>query len=173
MLLFKRAFLVLIGLTLAGCGFQPLYGVRDNTRVIEDFSFITVAPMADRLGQQLQNELERLLHPNGKAPRERYRLNAELTESKSSLAVKKSAFATRANLEVTAKYILTQSYIGDNRFASTNSITVSYNIYDSQFATLMAEKDARKRAVRELAQEIRIRLAVYLRDPTKTTPGKP
>ena len=161
-----------IGLILSGCGFQPLYGVGNDTRVIEDLSFVSVAPMADRIGQQLRNELKRLLHPNGKAPRARYRLSAELSESTSSLAVKKSAFATRANLVMTANYNLQQAYSGEQRFTSSNSITVSYDIFDSQFATLMAEKDARKRAIRELAQEIRIRLAVYLRDPPKSTPGK-
>lgn len=171
-MLFRQTILAAIALILSGCGFQPLYGVHSDGQVIEDLSFVNVAPMADRIGQQLHNELERLLHPNGKAPRARYRLSAELTESKSSLAVKKSAFATRANLKVTATYRLQQAYSGEQRFSSSNSITVSYNIFDSQFATLMAEKDARKRAIRELAQEIRIRLAVYLRDPSKSSPGK-
>lgn len=171
-MLFKRLRFSLIGLILSGCGFQPLYGVHEQGHVIEDFSYVNVAPMADRIGQQLHNELERLLHPNGKAPRARFRLTADLTEGKSSLAVKKSAFATRANLNVQANYKLQQTNSGKDVLSATNSITVSYNIFDSQFATLMAEKDARKRAIRELAHEIRIRLAVYLRDPPKELPGQ-
>jgi len=123
--------------------------------------------MRDRVGQQLHNELERLLHPGGAAPRYGYRLTAKLTESTSSLAVKKSAFATRGNLTVTAGYRLLDSTTGELVLSASNAITVSYNIFSSEFETLMAEKDARKRAVRELAQEIRIRLGVYLRDPSK------
>jgi len=123
--------------------------------------------MKDRVGQQLHNELERLLHPGGAAPRYTSRLQAELKESTSSLAVKKSAFATRGNLTVTANYILRETSTGQTLLSASNAITVSYNIFSSEFETLMAEKDARKRAVRELAQEIRIRLGVYLRDPPK------
>jgi len=123
--------------------------------------------MKDRVGQQLHNELERLLHPGGAAPRYAYRLKAELNENTSSLAVKKSAFATRGNLTVTVRYALLNSATGKSILDASNAITVSYNIFSSEFETLMAEKDARKRAIRELAQEIRIRLGVYLRDPPK------
>ena len=123
--------------------------------------------MKDRIGQQLHNELERLLRPDGTAPKYGYRLNAELNESTSSLAVKKSAFATRGNLTVTARYALLEFATGKSLLNESNAITVSYNIFSSEFETLMAEKDARQRAVRELAQEIRIRLGVYLRDPPK------
>ena len=47
-------------------------------------------------------------------------------------------------------------------FSAKSSITVSYNILDSEFATLMAEKDARARAIREISEDIRIRLSVFL-----------
>ena len=167
----NRALVGVTCLLLGACGFQPLYGTRASARVIADFSEIQVAPMKDRLGQQLHNELERLLHPKGAAPKYVYRLKATLTESTNSLAVKKSAFATRGNLTVVARYDLLKSVTGKSLINTSGSITVSYNIFSSEFETLMAEKDARKRAVRELAQEIRIRLGVYLRDPSRIPGG--
>lgn len=167
MLLFDRVFVFFTCLIIGACGFQPLYGTQSVGQVIADFSTIQVAPMPDRIGQQLHNQLEQLLHPQGTNPRYAYRLDATLRESTTSLAVKKSAFATRANLSVTVGYTLTS--ISDRKplFQASNSISVSYNIFDSEFESLVAEKDARKRAVRELAQEIRIRLGVFLRSRGK------
>jgi len=153
--------LLFVGL-LAGCGFRPLYGETSQFDVIQEFSEIQVAPIKDRIGQQLKNEIELLLHSRGKAVKPRYRLSAELNESKSSLAVKKSAIATRANLRLVSRFRLRGVATGAAIDEWTNQITVSYNILDSEFATLMAEKDARKRAVQELAQEARVTLGAVL-----------
>jgi LPS-assembly lipoprotein len=168
---FKPTLIGLICLTLAACGFQPLYGTSSGGQVIAGFSEIQVAPMRDRVGQLLHNELNRLLHPKGVAAKYAYRLTATLSEGKSSLAVKKSAFATRGNLTVTASYNLLQSTTGEIVLSASNPIVVSYNIFSSEFETLMAEKDARKRAIRALAQEIRIKLGVYLRDAARKPAG--
>ncbi len=165
MLLFNRLIVTVFCLILGGCGFQPLYGTKSAGQVIDNFSRVQIAPIADRIGQQLHNELGRLLHPKGPARKYSYRLKATLTKSTSSLAVKKSAFATRANLTVTASYSLVPLNGGTVLISESNTITVSYNIFSAEFETLMAEKNARKRAVQELAQEIRIRLGVYLRSP--------
>jgi len=164
---FSRTFAGAICLVLAGCGFQPLYGTRGDRNIIADFSAIQVAPVRDRIGQLLHNELEQLLHPRGVAPDFHYRLTANLSESSGSLAVKKSAFATRANLTVTASYSLTDARTGESPITASTSITVSYNIFQSKFETLTAEQNARQRAIRELAQEIRIRLGVFLGSPAR------
>jgi len=161
MSLFKAVFGVLLIVQLAGCGFRPLYGETTRQDVIQEFSEIQVAPIKDRIGQQLKNELELLLHSRGKSAKPRYRLSARLNESRSSLAVKKSAIATRANLRLVSRFRLQGAGSGSIE-EWTNTITVSYNILDSEFATLMAEKDARKRAVQELAQEARVTLGAVL-----------
>jgi len=127
--------------------------------------------MADRIGQQLHNRLLRLLHPRGRAKSYLYRLTASLKENTTSLAVKKSAFATRGNLTVTAEFSLLNAATGQSLLSANNAISVSYNIFGSEFETLVAEKDARLRAVNELAEEIRVRLGVYLRDPPKSSLG--
>ena len=92
-------------------------------------------------------------------------MKTRVTENLSSLGVRKTAFATRANLRMQATYYLTSAATGKNVFDGDSTITVSYNILDSEFATLMAEKDARERAVRELSEDIRIRLGVFFSNP--------
>ena len=42
----------------------------------------------------------------------------------------------------------------------SRSVT-SYDLVDSDFATLSAESDARKRAVRQISEDIKIRLGIY------------
>ena len=88
-------------------------------------------------------------------------MRATITESVATLGVRKTAFATRANLTVKAQYRLVSLAGGETLVSGDNSITVSYNILDSEYATQAAEKDARARAVRELSEEIRTRLGVY------------
>jgi LPS-assembly lipoprotein len=44
---------------------------------------------------------------------------------------------------------------------NSQKVVSSYDILSSNFATLMAEKDAKTRAVREMSQIIRTQLAVF------------
>lgn len=155
------SFLVVLGL-LGACGFRPLYGDRTGGGAPYKLAMIKVEAIPDRIGQLLHNHLLTALNPRGRPRRARYILQTRVEESTSSLAVRKSAFATRANLTVNANYSLTTPAGGKTLFSAKSSITVSYNILDSEFATLMAEKDARARAVREVSEDIRIRLGVFL-----------
>ena len=126
------------------------------------------------MGQQLRNMLAERLSPRGRNERTDYRLTVTLTERKQSLAIKVDETATRANLTISANFklvALRNSQLGsfNGKAFSTNS----YNILESDFATLSAESDARNRALRTLAEEIRIRVAAALRNPkTFTSPRR-
>ena len=147
--------------TVAACGFQPLYGSRVAGSAPAEFSQIRIDPIPDRVGQQLHNHLLTILNPDGRPEKPRYVMKATVTESLTELGVRKTAFATRANLLMRAVYSLTSVTTDKYVFGGDSAITVSYNILDSEFATLMAEKDARTRAVREISEDIRIRLGVF------------
>ncbi len=162
----SRSVIVIVALvTLGACGFRPLYGTRETGDTRREFALIEVAAMQDRSGQILRNHLEHALHPQGRAARPRYRLSATLRESKASLAVRKTALATRANLTLSVNFVLRSAAGGQTLYGAISRIIVSYNILDSEFATLAAEKDARKRALKELSEDIRIRLGAYFERP--------
>jgi len=161
MSLFRMPVLAVGVAALAACGFQPLYGSRVAGSAPVEFSQIKIEPIPDRIGQQLHNHLLTLLNTDGRPDRPRYVMKTHLTESLTALGVRKTAFATRANLQMRAVYNVTSAASGENVFSGDSTITVSYNILDSEFATLMAEKDARERAARELGEDIRIRLGVF------------
>ena len=78
------------------------------------------------------------------------------------MAVQKTEIATRANLSFTAKFGLTRRGQAATLLSGQSSSVTSYNILTSEFATLVAERNARDRAVRELSMEITNQLAIFL-----------
>ncbi len=159
--------LIAVLLLTAACGFRPLYAPSAKGDVVKGLANIQIIPIKDRVGQNLHNQLLDLLNPAGRPAKPDYVLRIKLIESKKSFAVRKSAFATRANLRINAKFRLNVvkkgiEDMGGTVFSGTSTGISSYNILDSSFATVMAEKNARKLAVRGIAQDIRTRLAVFI-----------
>ena len=146
---------------LTGCGFQPLHSANSGASAAI-LAEIHIAPIANRIGQKFRNLLLDKLTPKGQSLAPRYGLYVKLTEARQSLAVRKDTVATRANLIMRASFTLVR--IEDEVVLMTNSAISanSYNILNEEFATLSAENDARVRAVRELSDTIRTRVAVYL-----------
>ncbi len=164
---FARTGLSIAVLLVTGaCGFRPLYAPSASGDVTRGLAGIQIIPIKDRVGQNLHNQLLDLLNPAGRPARPDYVLRIKLAESKKSLAVRKSAFATRANLRISAKFRLNAMKNGvedmDAVFVGSSVGISSYNILDSSFATVMAEKNARQLAVRDIAQDIKTRLAVFI-----------
>ena len=161
--MFKLIFsLAALGL-LTGCGFNPIYGSAGPSNISTELSTVEVALIKDRIGQQLRNLLLDRINPGGSPKKPKYRLYVQLSESKQELAVKKSEISTRANLTFTATFQLQglKQFAG-LAFSGNAKIVTSYNILSSDFGTLATEKDARRRAVRELSDNITNRIAAYL-----------
>ena len=150
--------------TLGACGFRPLYGTTGDRDVADTLSQIEIAPIPDRLGQQIHNGLLSALAPRGPQGTPRFALKVTVTEGISSLAVKKSAFATRADLQLRSDFQLTELQTGRGLFSSNSLATSSFNILNSEFATLMAENSARNRAIKQMVDDIRTKLAVFLKN---------
>ncbi len=148
-------------LGLQACGFQPLYGNSSGAAVTQTLAAIQIGLIRDRTGQLLRNELLDRMNPRALQPTPLYSLNVELTESKQSLAVRRDDTATLANLVMSASYILTATDGTEVLSGSVRSFN-SYDISSSDFATLSAEADARARAARDLADDITIRIGVFL-----------
>lgn len=146
---------------LAGCGFRPLYGDFGDGDVGTRFLRVEIDPAKDREGQILNNELVRLLYGSREPERPIYRLTMKLNQQTTSLVVRKSAFATRAYLDMRISFKLTDIATGAHVHSGNSRATVSYNILDSEFATLLAEKDARERGLRVLSQDMRVRLGTF------------
>ena len=138
----------------SGCGFEPVYKMVDTPEFNDALRYIQIAPIENRVGQQLRNHLVQDIAPLGNQKPIKYVLSVSLTETKSNLAIKKSEIATRANLIFRANYKLFSKSTGKELTSGQSHMITSYNILTQTFATLIAEKDARKRAVREISSDI-------------------
>jgi LPS-assembly lipoprotein len=156
---------------LAGCGFEPLYGSRgQGSRVDSALSEIRIAPIKDRAGQQLYNYLLDRLNPRGAPDRPRFILTTTLAISKVELGIERDETATRAKLSLSANFSLRNAADNAVVYAGSSQSTNSFNIVESDFATLSAEKDAIDRAARVVSEEIKTRLGLYL---NRTVPPRP
>ncbi len=157
-----RAALIATLVALAACGFQPLYGKGPQQAAPDQLGNIVVAPIADRLGQITHNYLLDRLNPRGQPADPAYRLEVELYESTQNLAIKKDASATRALLNMSANFVLIDIATRYPVYDGRSRATASYNIVESQYATIAAEKNARRRASRIVAEDIAVRVSVCL-----------
>ena len=146
--------------------FSP-YSSIGSENIIANFSEIRIEPTKDRIGQVLSNELKHLLNPLHEPIKPKYYLVTTLTISGRSLAVRKTAYATRSNLITVSKHQLFNSLSRKLISTGYNTVIVSYNIYSSRYATLSAEKDAETRAVKKLAQDIRLQIGTFFRAKTQ------
>ncbi|MDA0998594.1 MAG: LPS assembly lipoprotein LptE [Proteobacteria bacterium] len=157
---------------LCGCGFRPLYAPELGASISSPdtaspdiaaiFRQMEISQIKDREGQILRGHLIQLLQPDGADASASYILIVNLTGSKSNLAVKKSAFATRANLTVRASFSVSSRSTKSGIASSTAEVTSGYNVFTSEYQTLAAERGARERALEELAHEIHARLGAIL-----------
>lgn len=149
-------------LPLAACGFSPLYAEKeDGTTVANKLATVRIDAMRDRVGQQMHNLLRDRLNPYGQPASPDYRLLLLITETISELGVRRDETATRANLKLDANFFLRKSGSGEQVLAGRSTSTTSYDILEEPFATTISERNARERALREVADDIETRLAVF------------
>ncbi|MDZ3837926.1 MAG: LPS assembly lipoprotein LptE [Rhodospirillales bacterium] len=155
----------LCALLLAACGFRPLYQdpepAAGAVSVGTELAAVEIAPIPDRVGQLVRNDL--LYHTRGREDGggAGYRLDVRLTESISELAVESTGFATRSNLRLSAVYTLIDLGTGRRLVNGRSRAISSYNIVDASFSTLTAQNAARERAAARVAEDIRARLGAY------------
>ena len=164
--------LALVMSTLLGaCGFSPLYGQRASPgfTVEKHLALIHVQPIKNRIGQYLHNNLLARLNFKGQPANPLYELNVSLVESSVNLGVKKTAVVTRGNLKILTTFTLSQPANVASQIKAKSLMTAtvtaisSYDIPQAQYLALVALKDARARAVKEIADDIRTRLGIYFR----------
>ena len=162
-MLWSKAFVaVLVASLLYGCGFRPLYGNSEqNAGVTRSMAQVSVVLIPDRIGQKLRNFLLDRINPAGESTHPLYSLEVTTSSSRENLGIERDETATRAILILHAKYNLfdraTQKLLIRGSLQSTNS----FNIVDSDFATLSAENDALERAAREISDDIKTHLGLY------------
>jgi len=157
----KISFVVIIILTLQGCGFKPIYSYNlneGNKGIIGLLQKIDVRPISDRTGIELRQFLRERIN-QGSSSKKEFDLQVNISTRIQEIGIRKDSTSSRANYIVTANIILWNGTI--RMFRDTTSVTVSYNILDQQYATIASQKNAETRALRRISDNIRSMLSIY------------
>lgn len=138
-------------LALGACGFQPLYGAADGQgggRIAVD-----VQPIAEREGQALRAALRRTFD-HGRAPD--YAMTVTLAERIDDIAVDGQGDVIRKRMTLAARWTLADldAPPGAEPLTGRARTFEAFNVLRSDFANLTAERAARERAARRLADRI-------------------
>ena len=156
------AFLLSFAAALDGCGFHPLYKDDGGREASAELSAVHISTIPDRNGQMLHNFLLDRINPQGRPADPRYVLDIRLAETKASLGIIKDSSSTLAQIANVATYTLVDLKTKAPLQSGRSRSVTSYNIVQSDFATLASEKDARERSLREVAEDITTKVAIFL-----------
>ena len=150
--------LVLLG----ACSAEPLYGSRSSKARGGGIAAIEIASIKDRVGHIVRNHLIDGLTPRGQPAHPDYRLTLSVEREKTPLLIQLDDHATRFNLTLRARFALADRD-GAVVYRDSARATGSYNVVESGFATVTAERDAAEEAARVLSQEILTLILLHLR----------
>ena len=159
--------------TLVGCGWTPLYADPATGPADAELRAIRVTPISERIGQKLAIGLRDTLNPSGEATPQRYLLRTSLQTARLDLGVITQGSGTRGRFEATANFTLSDIRSGAELVSGTSNTAESFDILANQYSNVVAEDDARTRAVEELRRDIITRLAVFLQRRTAEAAAKP
>ena len=148
-------------LVLAGCGWAPLYANRETGPADAELRAIKVSPIPERIGQRLAMALRESFDPDGAPSPQRYRLDTLLTTARSDLGIQETGLGSRGKIDATVTFWLRDIKTGAQLLANTVHTAESFDILANNYASVVAEEDARIRAVEELRRDIVDRLTLF------------
>jgi LPS-assembly lipoprotein len=172
----RRGFLALGGmglLSLAGCGFQPLYGSQGaiqgarDPQVADELAATRVALITERSGQLLRRNLEQRLGAGGSAS-PRNELRTSLQFSAEPEGFRRDGTATRVRYSATASWFLVTLAVPPVTLASgVERAFDAFNVPDNQFFAADFSRDATlNRLLEQLADDVVLRMSIALRQRT-------
>ena len=168
----RRLGLVLAALAplMGACGFEPLYGDRadrgDASSLTRDLARVRVELIANRSGQILRNYLLDELNPRGQRGDSAYTLSIRLSEPRQEVGLRRDDIPTRFSYGSIAYFSLADTS-GRSLLNGASSSSTTFQIADSEYATISARDSARDRTLQELSTDIRQQLAVFFYDQAR------
>jgi LPS-assembly lipoprotein len=151
-----RVLLASLTLLVAACGFQPMYAPGAGANAIGP---VQIAEIEGKAGHVLRTELSRILaaENNGAPPMQ---LEITLVEQVTPLGIRRDESATRAELHLTANYVLRPATPNARVMRGSVYTVVNYVIPPAAYGEIAAQDDARERAAETMAQRFRSELAL-------------
>jgi len=160
-------------LLLGGCGWAPLYADAETGTADEELRAIRVAPIPERVGQHLELGLRQSLNPSGEPTPQRYLLKTTLRTVRADLGIQTQGLGTRGRLDAFANFTLADIKTNKQLFSASSHVAESFDILANEYSNVVAENDARTRAVEELRRDMITRLIVFLQRRAAEPPTEP
>ncbi len=162
-------------LTLAACGFEPMYGSHAPSATTAPVDGSAAAPVEATLNQveigiipdaegvYLRNLLIDRFYQTGYPANPPYTLAMDKVEqSRSDLDITIESEATRRVLTVTTSMRLLEKATGRPLLERSFRVVNSYDVIGSQFSTRIAEQDALEAALADIARQVELQISLYL-----------
>jgi LPS-assembly lipoprotein len=163
-----RAAFIAVALALvafvSGCGWAPLYADRDAGPVAAELREVQVAPIAERIGQNLERALRTAVDPSGAPSPKRYALGVTLQVTKQNLGITTQGLGTLGRTDVYARFVLKDIKSGKQLFAGNSHFNVSFDLLANGYSNVVAQNDSEIRVVDELRDDLLTRLIVFFRN---------
>lgn len=155
--------LALCALMLSACGFTPIYGTKGEggAYVQKALNNIVIANIPNENGQFLRNKLIDRLYFKGRPLKPEAKLYVNLSYIEADSGIQKDATSTRSRLHMSASFYLISVESRKRIFTSHASTIASYGKLDAQYGTLATQRDAYKRALIEVSEQIINRLSLF------------
>jgi hypothetical protein len=148
---------------LSACGFEPIHGQHFRSQLENDLSTVIIEAGNGRFEQLLATEIEEGVNPRALASRKLFRLNIGLEETTIPLFINPDGTSGRGDIIYTSRYTLTSLTDGSTLHSGELTRVSSFNAsQNADYASHVSTEDARKRAILELAEAYRLRLADVL-----------
>jgi LPS-assembly lipoprotein len=147
--------------TLTSCGFEPLMGQSNHPQVQQNMERVRINSIPDRSGQILRNYLLDGLTPRGMQGPELYTLDISLTEPRREVAIRRDDTASRLSYTASVTFRLYDRTARSEVFIGTSLSETTYEVTNSEFATLSSQASARDRALQEVSADIRQQIATF------------
>ncbi len=155
----RALILIALATLISACGFQPLYAPQgaDGTISLRNINLAGVSGSAAAAPL-----VEEVFDQRGAEPGDAdYDLFIDVDESAARLAVQLDTTVTRFNYQLRGRYTLVERKSGRKTTGSALAVS-SFNIVESQFATLYAENAAREKAAVSLAEQIERKILIRI-----------
>ncbi|MEL6360428.1 MAG: LPS assembly lipoprotein LptE [Pseudomonadota bacterium] len=155
-----KMLVMLLSLSVAACGFKPLYAVdqRGDKSGLRTVNLVSI-DTSEEVEPFLQEAFGRRTVSEGEAAT--YDLFITAAERAERLAVQIDSTVTRYNYRLLGRYTLVNRKTGKTTKGRGTAVA-SFNVVSSQVSTLSAEKTAREKAARVLVEEIERDILVRL-----------
>jgi len=152
----------LLGASLTGCGFRPLYADHSHDGFDAALASVKVDQIHDRLGQVLTNQLRDGFNPTSAAVPARYQLEVALTSTQYDSAIRSDGTASHTSIRISADYVLRN--LADNKPALSGKVYADngLDVLDNQYANTIGVQTEQLRALRDVGDQIHQNIAIYL-----------